>query len=127
MNPHSMNLRSRVERQMHHGDMDSRESWFCRRAERATLSASSPAWSTEMSKTQWDYSQHTAATASHEVSQPKPERSRPSHGRVVAVLLIAALCACFEREISGPTEGGILPVVAKYWQAAKALTPAPTR
>lgn len=112
---------------MHHTDMDSPYSWFCHNAERTTLSTSSPAWSTEMSKPQWDYSQHTAATASHDVSRPVPERSRPSHGRVVAVLLIAALCACFEREISGPSEGGVLPVVAKYWQAAKAAIPAPPR
>jgi len=78
-----------------------------------------------MSKRQWHYSQQTAAPASHDVSPP--ERSRASHGRLAAVLLIAALCACLEREISGPSEGRILPAVAKYWQTAKTVITAPAR
>ncbi|CAE6859168.1 hypothetical protein R69749_05340 [Paraburkholderia domus] len=78
-----------------------------------------------MSKPLWDYSRQTAATASHNVSPS--EHSRPSYGRVAAVLLIAALCACCEREISGPSEGGILPVVGKYWQAAKTVIGSPAR
>jgi hypothetical protein len=78
-----------------------------------------------MSKLHWHFSPQTAARAPHDISPP--ERSRASHGRLAAVLLIAALGACLEREISGPAEGSILPAAAKYWQAAKAVIAAPAR
>jgi hypothetical protein len=105
--------------------MDSRKSSFDRDAGTAKLKGHASAWSTEMSKPRWDYSQQAAANAPHDATPS--ERTHASHGRLVAVLLIAALCACFEREIAGPSEGGIRPIVAKYWQTAKAVIATPTR
>jgi hypothetical protein len=121
--PQRLASTERAVRQMRQTDMNSRNSWFCRNAGTAILKGHAPLWSIDMSKPRWDYSQHATATAPHDATSP--ERAHTSHGRLVAVLLIAALCACFEREIAGPSEGGIRPIVAKYWQTAKAVIASP--
>ncbi|MFL9996549.1 hypothetical protein SAMN05444172_3113 [Burkholderia sp. GAS332] len=113
-----------VQRQIRQSDIDSRKSSFGRNAGTATLKCHASAWSTNMSKPRWDYSQHATATAPHDAAPS--ERTHSSHGGLVVVLLIAALCACFEREIAGPSEGAIRPIVAKYWQTAKAVIASPT-